>query len=496
MRRPSWGLTLTVAFLALGTAVAAAVDAPATRRAEGSSVEVVGATAVCPDLRQSAGLSTRISVGSAPLPAGRSADGGAVTVSNVVGRRVPLPLPVQAPGQVVTGLGAGVDRNALDVRATGALAVGLEAEQITRGETTASRARGLAGVRCAPPTREAWFLGGATKERDVSTLVLVNVEDTPATVDVSVLTPEGPADPRPGQGVTVPPRGRVEIPVDTLAPDQRLVAVHVVSRRGRLGMALRHSRYGYPTSLGIDYVPQTLPPAKVVTVPGFPSGPGYRVLLLANPTQDDTTVRVRVTTTDGQFVPVGLDEVPVPAGQTTVASLISLTNRGPLSAEVESSTGPVLAAGMVIDTQGSPVQDFGYTAGSAPLSGDALLTDVVIDRPTESTLILTAPEGPARVVVRPIKVVGTAGAPPAPRTVAIPGGRTVTFRLSTFYPAGTSTRLAVEVQPVPGSGPVYAARYLRARGAHGPLSTLLDLQGPAQRVQRPPVVQDVEAGYR
>jgi hypothetical protein len=487
---------VTVALLALGTTVASAVGTPGERRAGGQSVEVVGATAVCPDLRQISGSATRVSVGSAPLPEGRTATGGAVVAHSVAGRPQDIALPLTAPGEVATDLGGAVDKNALAVAATGALAVGLEVEQVTRGEAAAYAWRGFSGLRCEPPSREGWFVGGSTKVGDASWLVLVNVEDSPATVDVSVLTPQGPADARAGQGITVPPQSRVELPLDALAPDVGYLAVHVLTRRGRVAMSVRHHRYSYPVPRGVDYVPESVPPATTVTVPGFPQGEGARLLLLANPTQDDTTVSLRVTTAGEQFVPTGMDQVKVPAGSTATVTLSALTATTPLAVQVTSSGAPVLASGLVVDSQQTKVEDISYTTGSPALTGDALLTDLVIDRPTESTLLLTAPDEAAQVVVRPIKVVGTVGPLPGPRTVSIPAGRTVTFRLSTFFPPGTATRLAVEVQPTPGSGPVYAARYLRARGAHGPLTTLLDLQGPAQRVPRPEVVQDAEAGYR
>ena len=157
-----------------------------------SQVNVVGATAVCPDLRQVRhfGILSRVSVGAAPLsgvatagvaPAPGSGSvqahpNGAPTTTQV--------LPVQAAGQVAVGLGTTLDSDALVVAARGPLSAGLEAEQVTRAET--GRNRGLAGLRCDAPRTEAWFVGGGTTVLDETTLVLVNVDDTPATVDVSV----------------------------------------------------------------------------------------------------------------------------------------------------------------------------------------------------------------------------------------------------------------------------------------------------------------------
>jgi hypothetical protein len=94
-----------------------------------------------------------------------------------------------------------------------------------------------------------------------------------------------------------------------------------------------------------------------------------------------------------------------------------------------------------------------------------------------------------------VPVLGQSGAKPSgPKTVRIAAGRTATLKLSTFFPPGANAQLAVEVRPAQGSGPVYAARYLREHGAHGPLTTLLVLEGPAQLVSRPVVSSDPQVG--
>ncbi|MGZ6804750.1 MAG: DUF5719 family protein [Nocardioidaceae bacterium] len=494
-RLPLGGLAVVAAVVAV-TAVGTLTSSPRSAQARSTQVEVVGATVVCPDMREKPGvLVSRASVGATPLPPGRSggADSGMVEVRQN-SQTAPAPLNVTAPGQVAVRVGTNVDRDALVVSASGVLAAGLEAEQVTRGEV--GRDRGLAGLRCEAPRPEAWFEGAGTGTGEESILVLVNVDDTPATVDVSVFSTTGPADPRPGEGITIAPHTRQIISLDTLAPDRSLMAVHVTSRRGRVAAAVRYSRVSGLVPQGVDWLPETVPPAQRVVVPGIPqTGNGQRFVLITNPTQDDTSVDVQVTTSEGQFVPTGLSALPVPAGTTVTARLDGITTSSAVAATVTSQGAPVLAGALVKDAQsGSPIRELAFTAGSLPLSGPALLTDLVINRPTESTLILSAPQGAATVVVTPIRVVGTRGALPAPKTVRIAAGRTATLALSTFYPPGTTTQLALEVRPVDGSGPVYAARYLRERGAHGPLVTLLDLKGPALRVERPAVVQDAQTG--
>lgn len=495
MRRPPAGFGAALASLIVVTAAVSLVEGPIERKAAPRSVEVLGATAVCPDVRQTPKLETRVSVGAAPLPAGRSATGGKIE-STLVRGLVVSAVPIGAPGQVAIGLGTDTTDNGVVVTATGALATGLEVEQVARGRD--GRYRGLASLRCAPPRREAWFVGAATGLVDFSVLVLANVDDTAATVDVTLFGAEGGVDPRPGQGLTVAPHDRLVLALDTLAPDQTSLVVHVVARQGRVAAALRNTRAAGTTPLGFDFVPQAEPPATRVVVPGFPIGPGSRGLIIGNPGADDVSVQVQVTLRDGQFVPKDREEVNVPAGQSVLVGLNDLAATSPVTAVVTSSSGPVVAGGVVVDQQKfqvGPIRELSYAGSAAPLSGPALLTDLVIDRPTESTLMLSAPETAAAVIITPIRVLGAAGNPPPARRIVVPAGRILTFRLSTFFPPGTNARLAVEVRPDTGSGPVFATRYLRERGSRGTLTTLLTLQGPAQLVARPVVVGDRQAAY-
>ncbi|MDP9182799.1 MAG: DUF5719 family protein, partial [Actinomycetota bacterium] len=484
--------------LTAGTVVVSSVEPPVQRRARTESVEVVGATAVCPDVRQDAGLySTRISVGAAPLPVGRTATGGAISTTLVQGLDTTTKqVPIKQPGQVAVGLGTTTDENGVVVAATGALATGLEVEQVAR--VNDGRFRGLAGLRCEAPKRDAWFIGASTGIVDFSVLVLANVDDSPATVDITAFGRSGGVDPRPGQGLTIAPHTRKVIALDTLAPDRQYLVVHVRSRQGRVVAALRDARYSGNKPLGFDYVPQAVPPATTVVVPGIPQGPGFRGLVIGNPSNDDTVVSVQVTLRDGQFVPAGMDEVHVPAGHTAMVDLTKVTDASPLTVTVKSPGVPVVAGGFLLEAQAfqlGGIRETAYAGSTLPLSGPALLTDLVIDRPTESTLILSAPDTEATVVVTPITVLGAAGSPPEPRVVTIPAGRTVAFRLSTFFPPGTKAQLAVEVRPQGDSGPVFATRYLRERGGRGTLATLLALKGPAQLVVRRAAAQDDEAAY-
>lgn len=342
--RPAWSLAVVMGLLAVGVLTDALVPAGAATSGPARTAAVIGAAAVCPDLRQSRGLTTRVSAGVAladDLPAGTAA--GTITAEPLrlaKGAR-PAALPVTRPGQVAVGLGAAVDGDALVVRAAGPLAAGLELEQVTRGESGGER--GLAGLRCGPPTPESWFVGGSSAVGDAALLVLANSDETPAIVDVTVWTGNGPVDPRPGMGISVPPRSRAAIGLDQLAPDQLLTGLRVAAQRGRVAAALRHARFDGLTPRGVDWVPRAQPPATTVVVPGLPKGPGRRVVLVTNPGADPTLVSLRLTEVDRQVVPPGLDAIAVPAGTTVATDVTAWTNRSPGAVTVTSDGGPVLA---------------------------------------------------------------------------------------------------------------------------------------------------------
>ena len=479
-------LVVVAAVLAGGAVAYEQVPPPAPARAAATTAQVAGATAICPDLRQTgSAVRTRVSAGS-------TSGGGSAVVQPL--RSTAAPVAVQLDGAVALGLGAAVRGDALVLTARGPLAGGLEVEQVTRGE--GGTERGLAGLRCQPPSTSAWFVGGSTKVGNASLLVLSNPDDTPAVVDVTVWTADGPADPAPGRGLVVEPRTRAAVPLEQLAPDRDLVALRVVTERGRVAAALRHARVDGLVPNGVEWVPQAQPPATTVVVPGLPQGPGRRVVHVTNPGADPTVVRLQLTAEGGRSVPAGLDALEVPSGTTVAADLTLLTDRSPVAVTVTSDGGPVLAGGFVFDAQGtSGIKEMAYAGSSRPLTGPALLTDLVLDGSTESTLLLSAPGGAGSVTLTPRPLAGGSASVPPPRQVDVPAGTTVTVRLSTFLTGGTG-RLALEVSPTPGSGPVHAGRYLRERGDRGPLTTYLTLRSGVVQVPVPAVRADPLAGLR
>lgn len=491
-RRVPLGLLAVVAGLAGLVAIGTATTPSGAGAPTTVTVPLVGATAVCPALRREDAeqLITRVSVGvvaptgAAPAASAPPGSDGVVWSQPLGGTGAPSLLPLQVPGQVVAGLGTELTDNGLVVQARGTLAPGLQVEQLTRAPT--GPRRGYEGLHCASPQTDTWFAGGSLGAGESATLVLANEDDTAAVVDLQVWSAEGPVDPRPGKGLVVPAGGRTAVPLDTLAPAHTGLALHLRAARGRVVAAVEHLRGGDGTPLGAEWVPPTSPAARVV-VPGLPAGPGGRTLLVTNPGLDPTVVAVQLTAGDGQFVPAGLDAVPVPAGTTVPVDLTALLAGSPGAVTVTSAAGPVLAVGLVADGAG-PTQDISYAGSAGPLDGPGLIPDLAGGA---GVLLLTALAGDASVVVTPLPVLGVppGAATPAPQAVPVAGGTTVGLPLVTFGVTGDGT-LALQVGPAPGSGPVHAAVLLREDLPDGPLTTLLTLVAARQGAERPVVDAD------
>jgi hypothetical protein len=487
--RPPLPLLVVTGLLALvGVGGALPGGAPTAGAVAERTAPVVGAVAVCPDVQQD-GAAVQTSVSAATSPSAPVGD-GAVTVAPLGGEPVAV-AELTAAGQALSGLGVGVDDDALVLRAEGPLAAGFAVQQTTRA---GGAERGLSDVRCEAPRTEAWFVGGSTAVGAESTLVLVNADDTPALVDVTLFTPDGVAERRPGRGITVRPRSRTLVPLDRLAPGEQVLSAQVVTQRGRVAAALRHVRSEGSIPRGAEWVPRSPAPAQELLVPGLPAGPGERSLLLANPGEDDTTVSLEVTTGDGQFVPAGLEEISVPAGTTVSQDLSAVLASTPAAVGVRSSAGPVLAAGVVSDGASGAVADLAYVAAAtSPLTTPALLPDVPVEPATDATLLLSAPSGDTVVDLVPVGLAGQP-APPPTRRVDVPGGRTVAVPLSTLVPPGSTARFALRVDPSEGTSPVHVTRYLRSVGSAGPLLSSLTLRGEVAQVPRPVVVRDPLVG--
>lgn len=476
MTRPPWagvaGAAAVVAVVLVGDLTAPArVGSRAAAGAESAAVTDV--TLACPDVggnRQY--VTTRFTAASS------SGSGRVVTRTLGRGRDTPL---LKSAGTLVSRdvQQAGVG---LAVYAEGSIAAGLEAEQTTFIER--GPARSFSNARCVRPGHTFWFVGlsGAVDVHD--SIYLMNPDDTPASVDLSLWGAKGPIDAPHLQGLAVPAHARVVVPVDRLAPDAPMLGLRVVATSGRIAAVARDQRQHGTRPDGNDWVPGTLAPATRLVLPGYPTGLGARTVFLTNPGSDDANVTLRVVTDSGSFVPTGFNAKPLPAGTTARFELHTLIENN-VAAVVVTSDQPVVATGHISRVQGAFYPDRAWTAATPPLAAGALVTDVRTGE-ASSVLLLSAPEAAGTVTVQALGSGRRA-------VVRVPAGRTVSYSPDRLLPSGSGALL---VTPGTGSGPVYAARVLAQQGAHGPLLAVLPLLDVPGTVTLPPARYDPGAALQ
>ena len=491
MSAPPLRLVLVAALLGGVAALGGALEVPGAPAADDPQpVAVVGSEAVCPDLRQdAAGTVSAVSAGVADVDADGDLD-VEVTARTLTGEPSPasaLRVPGEAPA--TAGLGRDLDDAALAVRAAGPDAVGLAVQ--TTVNVQSGPVRGAATTSCTAPTTDQWLLGAGTRAGERSTLVLANPDADEAVVDLSALSGEGPVDPR--RGLTVPARGRTEVPLAELAPDRSRRVVRVPATRGRVAAVLRHERSDGVVPRGVAYGARADGPGETVVVPGLPAGPGGRGVWVANPGESDVTVDVEVTAADGQFVPDGLSGLPVPAGTTVSADLSAVLGQTPAAVRVLATGGPVLAVGVAENAGAGDVRDVGFAGQADPLGAATVVPDVDLGL-VDTTLLLSALTADGVVELSVLRVTGRPAVPAPPRRIEVPAGRTVAVRAADLVPAGTTGRIAVQLRPDLRSADVHVGVVDTAARPEGPFLSLSTLSGRDARVPAPVVARDPAVG--
>lgn len=371
------------------------------------------------------------------------------------------------------------------VEADGALAPGLDAEMFTRGEAGAER--GIASTVCAEPSTESWFVGASTVVDAGARLVLANPADADAVVDITFYGPDGMLRPSAGRGLTVPARTRSVIPLESLAPDVKWLAVAVRTRTGRVAAAVEQHRGSADEPHGVDWIPRAEAPGRRVVVAGVPGGLSAYTLLVANPGQTQADVSVQTATTDGQFTPVGLDSVQVPAESVVAVDATAALRSGPSSVVLTSNGDVVASVSLTARSSANALREIGYAGQAQPLTEPGVLAFVRGLPNTTDSLLLTAEGGDVTATVRPLQVVGE-NAPPAPRSVTVPTGRTVELVLSDIL--GPGGALPVEIVSS-GRGRLYAAQSLVEQAGRGMMVTGHPVLPGEITVTQPGVVADL-----
>lgn len=266
------------------------------------------------------------------------------------------------PESVEVGSGAvgrpQVDEAALAITAEGDLAGGLVAGRATADRRTATG--------CAAATTDQWFVGAGARADLATTLELANPDPASAVVDVEVIGDTGPIDAPRLRGIRVPGSDTVRIDLAAEVPERSDLALHVVSRQGRVlasaGTTVDPIGSGATAS---DWLPSLTPSDQPLLLGVSDATAAERSLVVANPGDDEIRVGLRLVDDRSVFEPTGVRETRVPPGSVRAIDLQGVPLRGVDGIRLE-TTGPAVAA---LSSQVGA--DLSYAAPGTPITDRA-----------------------------------------------------------------------------------------------------------------------------
>jgi hypothetical protein len=374
-----------------------------------------------------------------------------------------------------SGVPTAAGRGGVVIQATGAMAQGLEAEETGPG--------GLVTGQCPAPGTDFWFVGpGVTSAAQIS-LYLMNPGDQPADVQVDALTDSGPLLGSSDTGIVVPPHGVVVQSLGQLLHISRVIALHVSTSIGQVAAAVLETK---KSSAAGAWLPAAQPPTKRMIIPGVPGLAGSRQLYIVVPGTGNAQIKVTAVTAKGSYQPTGGNGIDLAGDSVTAISLPSLS--GVAAAIKISSTVPVTAAIMV--PGGAAGAPGAISAAAAPISEQGIVAANPAGSSGSASLVISAPGAGASVrVVTATSKIAFAGQGATVLNVA--AGHTIVTQIKPPH-GGKTADFAVEVTPLPGSGPVYVGRVLSSGGL---VRSILPVTSALTWVPLPPAQDSLTVGH-
>ncbi|MCF8551944.1 MAG: hypothetical protein K9G05_07705 [Candidatus Nanopelagicales bacterium] len=464
-------VVLVVSVLLVGVSFLGQQDLPA--QSEGAvTVEPIGSTVLlCPEPGTGGDLGVRVTAAVVPGFDGQDSADGSAGLRTLPGKEYAQSL-IRVPGGQAQIEAFGSRLPAIRAFGEGALAPGFVADQW--GRDPSGRGRGMASTACAPAASEFWFVGGGAIAGRKTRVVLVNPDETAASVDVIVHGPDGIIDAPAGRGLIIPSQDRLIVQLDVLAPGVNATAFHVIARTGRIGASVDDEQRSGLDSVGTDWIPQSAAPATSVYVPGIINGLGARVLSIVSTSDNDANVSIKVMSAEGTYEPAERNSFTVTAGgvlTVDMAPALPQTPDGALPSTLEITSDQPIVVGMRQFFGGKRVQDeTAFSAGAQPFTAPAAVSGLPVRDATDVRLAITAPDTDAEldIVLLPFAGGKDAAVATAPRRLSIPAGTVKNIKLEA--PAGVDWFTAV-VTPVAGSGPILAAHRVREKSRYGDLMT-------------------------
>ncbi len=252
-----------------------------------------------------------------------------------------------------------------------------------------AESRQLASSPCLDARPETWFVGLGARAEHSSELELVNPDVGAAIVDISVFTRRGPHEVPELRGIRVPGRSTIDLDLATIVPRRRDLAAQVLVSRGRAMVSARDTLTDLARGkTSQDWLPGEPSAAIAVDLVGLPSGRGGRVVSIANPSDDEARVDLKIVAPENVFTPAGFEQIrvrPHALASVHLGKLLSgEAGRGAIGVRLSSST-PIRASLS------------SYVGGDLALAGQALLVAgdpaTAVVPPGETQLLISGATG-------------------------------------------------------------------------------------------------------
>jgi hypothetical protein len=448
--RPIQLVPAGVVLLALGAIagaaqfVAPAAPGPGAAAAVAHQVAVTSAVRACPPVQGGGPGQIALLAGSSSAPGSGQAElaplplaGVQLRTLNPISQTEPGLSLLTTPAAQTTSKKPATVLQGWSVSASGTMARAMEAEEATGS--------GLASVRCGEPGSDIWFLGpGQQGGAAQIQLDLMNVDTLPANVDVSIITDAGQISAGADSGITVPPHQTVTEALSSLAAGASVVAIEVRTSTGRVAADVSESSSHGGTA---SWLASTAEPSTQLVIPGVAPSGGTAGLYIVVPGSAGARIGVVAITAQGQHQPFGTQTIDLPGGS---ASYVPLTPLGGTAALELTANVPV-TAGVLVPGSGLGA----FTAATAPISEQAIVAGNTTSAGLGVTVALSAPAGQARV--RLTETATTPGATSS-QVVTVQAGHTLIVPAALPPGAKHGSAFAIVITPLPGSGPLYAAR--------------------------------------
>ena len=329
------------------------------------------------------------------------------------------------------------------VTGSGVMAPAMEAE-----ETDSS---GLSSIRCGEPGSDIWFVGpGKQTGAAQIQLDLMNVDALAASVDVSVITQAGPVQADGDTGITVPPFETVTESLSALGANTPVVAIEVRTSIGRVAADVWES-----SNAGSSWLPSTTAPSTSLVIPGVPPSGSAAELFIADPGSLSARVSILAITPQGLYRPFGMLPEDLPGNS---AGYVQLAPLGGTAAALELTANVPVSAAVLVPGSGLGA----FTAATAPISEQAVVAGNTTGSGPSAAIALSAPAGAARVRLTEIPLAASGPAagpgPSVSQVVSVQARHTLVVPVAAPKGSKSGSAFAVVITPLPGSGPLYAAR--------------------------------------